>query len=276
MKSAAVVPAPAPGVEALIKEARRRQRRRYAATGVAVGTVLAAVLGAFAGLHGASGPPRASQPRPAAGHRPQVPGPIPASADTTVLMWPGDQDGTINLDNLRTGKIGRATPVADPGQNQPIMLVSGWIVYISNDSVRATDAVTGKTRGSAKRWHSPVRHAWRSLARVRLLPVVGCVPAVSDRMVARQLVAVLPGTRSADVGLPGDHRAGAVVHPNVLPVRRNGHDHQPARLMRWLRQRWRADHSGGASRLPAVRMPNRLLASACAGRIPRATGEDTV
>ena len=145
MKSAAVVPAPAPGVEALIKEARRRQRRRYAATGVAVAAVLAAVLGAFASLHGASGPP-ASQPRPAAGHRPQAPGPIPASADTTVLMWPGDQDGIINLDNLRTGKIGRATPVADPGQNQPIMLLSGWIVYVSNNTVRATDAVTGQTR----------------------------------------------------------------------------------------------------------------------------------
>lgn len=146
MKSAAVVPAPAPGVEALIKEARRRQRRRYAATGVAVAAVLAAALGAFAGLHGASGPPRASQPRPAAGHPLQVPGPIPASADTTVLMWPGDQDGTIYLDNLRTGKVGRATPVADPGQHQPIMLVSGWIVYVSNNTVRATDAVTGKTR----------------------------------------------------------------------------------------------------------------------------------
>jgi hypothetical protein len=102
MKSAAVVPASAPGLEALIKEARRRQRRRYAATGVAVAAVLAAVLGAFAGLHGASGPPRASQPRPAAGHPLQVPGPIPASADTTVLMWPGDQDGTIYMDNLRT------------------------------------------------------------------------------------------------------------------------------------------------------------------------------
>src|SRR5271166_4097034 len=143
MKSTAVVPAPGPGVEALIKEARRRQRRRYAATGVAVAAVLAAALGTFAGLHGASGPRRAGQPRPrpAAGHSaaPHVPGPIPGSVGTTVVMWPAGpgQDGTIDLDNLRTGQLGRAAPVVDPGENQPIMLVSGWLVYVSNDSVRA-------------------------------------------------------------------------------------------------------------------------------------------
>ena len=78
MKSTGVVPAPAPDAETLIKEARRRQRRRYAATGVAVVAVLAAALGAFAGSHGASKPGQASQPRPraAAGHSigPHVPG----------------------------------------------------------------------------------------------------------------------------------------------------------------------------------------------------------
>jgi hypothetical protein len=152
MKSTAVVPAPAPGVEALIKEARRRQRRRYATTGVAAAAVLAAALGALAGLHGAGVPGRASQPRPrpAAGHSagPYAPGPIPESVDTTVLMWPAGlgQDGTIDLDNLRTGQRGRATPVVDPGEYQPIMLVSGWIVYVSNNSVWAANAVTGKTR----------------------------------------------------------------------------------------------------------------------------------
>lgn len=93
MKSTAVVSEPGPGAEALIKEARRRQRRRYAATGVAVVAVAAAALGAFAGLHGAVGPRRVSPPRggPAAGHPAgqQVPGAIPGSVDTTVLMWPG-------------------------------------------------------------------------------------------------------------------------------------------------------------------------------------------
>jgi ferric-dicitrate binding protein FerR (iron transport regulator) len=60
MKSTGVVPAPAPDAEALIKEARRRQRRRYAATGVAVVAVLAAAVGAFAGSRGASSPRQAS------------------------------------------------------------------------------------------------------------------------------------------------------------------------------------------------------------------------
>jgi hypothetical protein len=152
MKSTAVVPASAPGVEALIKEARRRQRRRYAATGVTVAAVLAAALGAFADLHGASGPQRTSppRPRPAAGQSagPHVPGAISGSVGTTVLMWPAgpEQDGTIYLDNLRTGTLGRAAPAVDPGQYQPIMSVSGWIVYVRNNGVLATSAMTGKTQ----------------------------------------------------------------------------------------------------------------------------------
>jgi hypothetical protein len=151
MKSTAVVPEPGPGVEALIKEARRRQRRRHAATSVAVVAVAAAALGAFAGLHGAGGPRRVSppRPRPAAGHPAgqQVPGAIPGSVDTTVLMWPAPpgQDGTIELDNLRTGKLGQAAPVVDPGEYQPVMLVGGWIVFVGNNRVQAADAVTGKT-----------------------------------------------------------------------------------------------------------------------------------
>ena len=151
MKSTAVAPAQSPDVEALIKEARRHQRRRYAATGVAVTAVLAAAIGAFAALPGASGPGRVIQPRPGppAGHsaRPQGPAPIPASINTTVLMWPAglEQDGTIALDNLRTGRLGRATPVVDPGENQPVMVTTGRIVYGMNHSIRATDAVTGKT-----------------------------------------------------------------------------------------------------------------------------------
>jgi hypothetical protein len=151
MKSTAVVTAPDPGTEALIREARRHQRRRYAATGVAVAAVLAAALGAFVGLHGFGGSPRASPPRPGLAARPpagpRVPG-IPASVDTTVLMWPTGlgQDGTIDLDNLGTGTLGQAAPVVDPGEYQPIMLVGGWIVYVSNNSVWAADVVTGQTR----------------------------------------------------------------------------------------------------------------------------------
>src|SRR5438552_14596677 len=100
MKNAAVMPAPHPGAdtEALIREARRRQRKRRAATAGAVAAVLAAALGVFAGMHGTGGPRSPSQPRPgpAAGHsaRKQLPGPIPTSIGTTVLMWPvGGQAG---------------------------------------------------------------------------------------------------------------------------------------------------------------------------------------
>src|SRR5690348_10673001 len=49
-------------------------------------------------------------------------------------------------------------------------------------------------------------------------------------MVTGQLVAVLPGPRPAHVGLPGDHRAGTIVHHNVLPVRRDGHNQEPPQL----------------------------------------------
>jgi hypothetical protein len=146
MKSTAEVTAPGPGVEALIREARRHQRRRYAAIGVAVAAVLAAALGAFGGLHGLGGRANPPRPGPAAGVR--VSGRIPASVGATVLMWPAEpgQVGTIELDNLRTGALRLAAPVVDPGEYQPVMLVSGWIVYVSNGSVRAADAVTGQTR----------------------------------------------------------------------------------------------------------------------------------
>ena len=152
MKITAVMTAPDPGAEALIREARRHQRRRYAATGVAIAAVLAAALGAFAGLHGFGGSQPAAPPRPGLAARPpigpRVPGRIPASVDTTVLMWPteGGQDGTIALDNLRTGTLRLAAPVADPGEYQPIMLVGGWIVYVRDNSVWAAQAVTGRAR----------------------------------------------------------------------------------------------------------------------------------
>ena len=92
--------------EALIKEARRRQRRRYAVTGLAVAAVLASALGAFAGLHGVSQPPPRrppagrSGPKPAASHAAGAPAPgrIPRSVDSTVLMWPvGSRAGPLGI-----------------------------------------------------------------------------------------------------------------------------------------------------------------------------------
>lgn len=103
--------------------------------------MLAAALSAFAGLHAAT--------RSAAGRSAglQRHGAIPASVDTTVLMWPTGQgqDGTIGLDDLHTGKMRQAAPVVDPGAYQPIMLVSDWIVYVNEKGVWAADALTRKT-----------------------------------------------------------------------------------------------------------------------------------
>jgi hypothetical protein len=63
-------------------------------------------------------------------------------------MWPvgPGQDGTIYLDNLRTGHLGYAAPVVDPGEYQPIMQVDGKIIYVVTRGVLATDAATGRTR----------------------------------------------------------------------------------------------------------------------------------
>jgi len=151
MKGTPVLTAREPDVQALIREARRRQRRRYAAAGIALAALLAGALGLLAYLHGTGGPRRGGLLRPglAAGHSigSHRPGRIPASVGATVVMWPGPgQDGTIDLDNLRTGTRRPAAPVADPGEYQPILLVSDRIVFASKDGVRASDAVTGKTR----------------------------------------------------------------------------------------------------------------------------------
>jgi len=140
--------------EALIKEARRRQRRRQL-LGCAVAVILVGgALGVVVGRRGTSMPPTAMPPAhhppPSSGpgYAARLPAPIPASVDSTVLMWPvgPEQDGTIYLDNLRTGHLGWATPVVDPGAYQPIMQVSGKIIYVVTRGVLATDAATGRTR----------------------------------------------------------------------------------------------------------------------------------
>jgi hypothetical protein len=160
MKNTVVRPAPVPGAdtEALIREARRRQRRRQLAVGLTVVAVLASALGAFAGLHGASRlpaprPPAARpRPKPAASQAagPQAPGPIPRSADSTVLMWPvgpGQAPG-IYVDNLRTGHLRQVfTPSVDPGEFQPVMPTGRWLVYVRNYRVSAVAAdLSGKPR----------------------------------------------------------------------------------------------------------------------------------
>jgi hypothetical protein len=161
MKTAEVrsAPGPGPGTGALIREARRRKRRRYAATGLAVVAVLAGALGALAGLHGASQSRRPSQRRPesAAGHspRPQAPGPIPRSLDTTVLMWPAGYPlftpsggPPAYLDNLTDGQLVRhQIPGIAGGDFEPYVISVGrWIVYVGNGTVAIRDDLKGKPR----------------------------------------------------------------------------------------------------------------------------------
>jgi hypothetical protein len=142
--------------EALIKEARRRQRRRQLWLSAAVAILVTGALAVAGALHGARHPPPARPPvhhrtpPSGSGHvaRPSAPGPIPASVDSTVLMWPvgSEQDGTIYLDNLRTGHLGWASPIVDPGEYQPIMLVGREIIYVVTRGVLATDTATDRTR----------------------------------------------------------------------------------------------------------------------------------
>src|SRR5579859_7444348 len=108
--------------EALIKEARRRQRRRRVAIGAAVVAVLGSAVGVAAGLHepGSSHRPGAGSPRQAA----SVPAPIPRSLGTTVLMWPagfGSCCGPVAVEDLRgnprvLGPTPFFAPSADPGR----------------------------------------------------------------------------------------------------------------------------------------------------------------
>jgi hypothetical protein len=142
--------------EAIIKRARRRQRRRRAATGVAVAAMLAGGLGVFAHVHGADRQRQAS-PRP--GDNPsaavQLPGPIPTSVDTAVLMWPvgypafGPTGGPpAYFDNLRTGRLSRTqTPAIAAGDYQPLLITVGrWLVYVGDGTTAIRDDLTGRPR----------------------------------------------------------------------------------------------------------------------------------
>jgi photosystem II stability/assembly factor-like uncharacterized protein len=103
MKTAPASWLPDPGTEpeALIKEARRRQRRRYVAAGVAVVAVLASAAGVVAGLHGPGsghpsrpGPHSPPVPPAAARHTARAPAPVPLAGSFLMdLTWVGDQRG---------------------------------------------------------------------------------------------------------------------------------------------------------------------------------------
>jgi hypothetical protein len=149
---------PGTAPEALIKEARRHQRRRYLIGGLAVLGAAAAVCGALAGLSRASHPrppgvprPRAAAIRPA---RPAAVGQIPASTDTTLLLWPVGYPGfsasggpPAYVDNLSTGRLTESeSPDISAGDYQPLLSPVGtYLVYVGGDGTTAIrDDLTGR------------------------------------------------------------------------------------------------------------------------------------
>jgi len=210
----AAVPPPVSGgdpradSEALFKEARRRQRRRYAAMGMAMVVIAGGTAGAFAGLHGASRRPAG---RPPASVRPRlrsqarrpvrvgVSRPIPRSVGSTELMWPvgPGQSGGIFVDNLRTRRLRLApTPSIDPGEFQPIMPAGRWVIYAGTNGVSAVRS-EGKGRprrlGTAQLFAPAATpgHVWLEYGAVGAGPVtVRSIP-------------VAGGPAGPPIGLPG-------------------------------------------------------------------------
>ncbi len=152
-------PARSPADEdALIREARRRQRRRRLCVGIAI-TVLATVAGTLAALavpgsphHHAAAAPR--KPAPKKVPRPAGPGPIPRSVGTTVLLWPGttvavgDSGLGPMADDLATGQLRQtSTPDISFGDYQPLVVRTGdWLVYIGNGVNAIRASLTGHVR----------------------------------------------------------------------------------------------------------------------------------
>ena len=138
--------------EALIKEARRRQRRRWLAVGVAVVVVLAGAAGVAGHRPGRPGPRRhpASQ---GAARQVAAPAPIPRSIDTTLVMWPagfGQCCGPVAVDDLSTGRLAQSEqPAIGTGDFQPLAAQVGrWLVYVGDDGVvnAIADDLTGRPR----------------------------------------------------------------------------------------------------------------------------------
>ena len=198
--------------EAVIREARRRQRRRQFVIGLAVVAVLAGAAGLVAGIGSPGAPRRVSQPRPKpsapALRRPALPGPIPRSVDTTVLMWPvgypafGPTFGPpAYLDDLATGQLTRRhKPAFAGGDFQPYLVRAGrWLVYAGDGTMAIRDDLMGQPQvlGSTP-FFAPAAtpgHVW--LERIR-----GPDPAMGHGRVSVWQVSVRTGRRGPVITLP--------------------------------------------------------------------------
>jgi hypothetical protein len=247
MKSVAVSELAGLGTEpeALIKEARRRQRRRYLAAGAAVAAVLGSAAGIAAGLH-AAGNGHAGRPRPrshprspaAARQLTRGPAPIPRSAGTTLLMWPVGYPGftsaggpPLYADDLSTGRLTQSGAVAiSAGDFQPLLVRTGrWLVYVANGTAAIRDNLRGEPRALGSTpffapaatpghvWLFSVRHGQRGHFRIeaRLVPVADGPPGPPVTLPAG---AYLPAIEGTDEGLVLQTRQGlALWNPGARP-----------------------------------------------------------
>ena len=131
-------------LEAVIREARRRQHRRWLAAGVAMAVVAGGAAAVIAGSGAGSRPrPPGPRARPAAdAHavRPaRPPGLILANSATTVVMWPAGYPLFTSaggppayVDDLTTGRLSqRQIPGIAGCDCQPYVIGAGrWLVYV--------------------------------------------------------------------------------------------------------------------------------------------------
>ena len=205
--------------EALIKEARRRQRRRWLAAGVAAAAVLAGVAGVAAGVAGH----RPGRPGPG-GHRwsqgaagqTAAPAPIPRSIGTTLLMWPaglGQCCGPVAVDDLSAGRLTQSRqPAIGAGDFQPLLAQAGrWLVYVSGGTVTAiADDLAGRPRvlgptpffapaaAPGRVWLFQAQYDTQGPIRAWTVAVPGGPPS---RPVTLPAGAYLPAVRGTDAGL---------------------------------------------------------------------------
>lgn len=146
----------------LIREARRRQRRRWLLIGLAVTVVLAGAGGIALAVRSPGQRHRpAHRPRPAraapARRSPTLPGSIPGSVGTSVLMWPvgdpafgPDSGPPAYLDDLTSGTLSLVAnrPAFTAGDYQPYLIRTGrWLVFAGSGGTMAIgDDLHGRQR----------------------------------------------------------------------------------------------------------------------------------
>jgi hypothetical protein len=148
----------------VIRQARRRQRRRRRLTGLAVAVVLAGTAGVMVGLQSPGQPPL-NRPRPGsaapASVPPALPGPIPHSVRTTLLMWPVGYPAfgphmwpPAYVDDLATGHLSQRHKLAFAGGDyRPYLVrVGHWLVYVGDrgamvirDNLKGRPRALGRT-----------------------------------------------------------------------------------------------------------------------------------